>query len=140
VNALVSDLTIEVGRYRMAPTQRIASDPTGSKDQPEKKKPKKRNPRKKTSSTPSPSTSQSQATRKLQEIKVGEDIYEVGTEYEVLHFSSLRWQRLELKRIEVTQSGVIQFSFFSVPPGWMTVGEDRVRPIKKKKRNGRKRV
>ena len=112
--------------------KQIASD-QHSPEEPEKKKTKKRSPKKKTS-TPPPVP----LKKRIERVEIGSGTYEVGSEYQVLHYSSLRWETLELKRIEEDAEGVLTFSFFSNPPGWMVVREDRVKQIPMKTK-GRKR-
>lgn len=66
-------------------------------------------------------------------------ICEVGSEYQVLHYSSQLWKTETLKRIERREDSSLWFTFFHSPPGWITVGEDRIREIPTKGNKRRKK-
>jgi hypothetical protein len=66
-------------------------------------------------------------------------ICEVGSEYQVLHYSSQLWKTEVLKRIERREDDSLWFTFFHLPPGWITVGEDRIREIPTKGKRRKKK-
>lgn len=73
-------------------------------------------------------------TESLPSITLGSNTYTVGEEVLVLHYSSPKWVPMTLKEIKVSSSsGNPLFYFYSSPPGWISVDQDRVKPVPAKK-------
>lgn len=58
---------------------------------------------------------------------------EIGTEVLIKHFSSASWVKSIIKDIKKSPSGKTVFYFFIPKPGWISLEEDRVKFITKKK-------